>query len=221
MGGPEALLLGEAGDFNGHHVTRVGLAGAGAYLVNGDAFSLEGVGAAIASPPPPPASAPQLVFALHGREPPEGTTPRERYEAEILFDPIPAAPAAPRAPIVPVEAPAPSPRRARSRAASRTAARGAGTKMVPELLQEARDALHGTKGVSFTHRAFDGGEAVTVSISATATFCGSPCSAARVLAAYTGTGLHAEIGPDGASVVVAWKKSVLAGAAPNGGAKKR
>lgn len=104
---------------------------------------------------------------------------------------VAVAPVVPQAPPVVAKRPtaAPRPRASTSAVAPR-----------PELVQATMDALVSTRGVTFAHRAFAGGEAVTV----------APVDVVG-LARLRAAGLHAERATDGAGVVVAWNRAALHG----------
>lgn len=75
----------------------------------------------------------------------------------------------------------------------------------PELLVETRGAVRGRGHLNFEHRCFSGGEAVTITPKA-----GVSADLGAVLSAVLKSGLHAEWGAGGASIVVAWSKAALA-----------
>ncbi len=77
----------------------------------------------------------------------------------------------------------------------------------PELLGEVRAVLGDRRAFSATHRAFDGGEAVTVTVRDAAANRTTILRAA--VAKLSSSGLYAEMGFDNASVVAAWSSAAL------------
>lgn len=199
---PERLCLGEAAQINGRLVERIGLFGAGVYLVDGLAMSLdEAIGATLHCVEAQAEPAARLPITLAG------------LVAGYQASPPSIATAAP---------PSPSSKlRSRQRQQVRRAGSVQGTAAlslggkpiaaVPELLAEVRAALLTPRAFKLVHRAFDGGEAVTVSIHSLTPYTPTEEMQAYFTATnqFTSAGFYVERDASGRSLVVAANKAAL------------
>ncbi len=190
QGAVGALALGERARINGREVARVGLWGSAAYLVDGAHVGATEA-AALTEGPEVAVARDRAADECAARARHEDLYGPQPQPARVAFAPAPAA--APKAPV----------RRTRQARAEKPAPAPAPTS---ELLEEVRDALSAKRGLRFALRRFAGGEAVVVTSAAAL----SPSDLQSIIRKLVSTGLHAERGHDGASVVVAHNAKTLA-----------